>query len=140
VIAGGGTATAAPGTAGGPGGTGTASRALIAYLEAHRDGAEYLVATFGSQTSAPIIIASGTPVITIGGFNGADPAPTLAQFERLVAEGKVRYVLLQGSGGGRPGGGSSAITAWVTAHGTQVPASSYGGDTGAGTLYQLASG
>jgi hypothetical protein len=77
--------------------------------------------------------------MTIGGFNGGDPAPTLAQFEQLVAEGKVRYVLLQGGGGG-PGGGSSAITAWVVAHGTQVPASSYGNDTGAGTLYQLASG
>jgi 4-amino-4-deoxy-L-arabinose transferase-like glycosyltransferase len=139
-IAGAGAPTGAPAAAPGPGGTEAASSALIAYLEAHRDGAEYLAATFGSQTSAGIIIASGQPVITIGGFNGADPAPTLAQFERLVAEGKVRYVLLQGGGGGGPGGGSSAITAWVTAHGTQVPASSYGSDTSAGTLYQLASG
>jgi 4-amino-4-deoxy-L-arabinose transferase-like glycosyltransferase len=125
-------------TTAGPGGSSTANRALIAYLEAHRDGAEYLVATFGSQSSAPIIIATGDPVITIGGFNGADPTPTLAQFERLVAEGKVRYVLIQGTGtGGGPGGGTSAITAWVTSHGTPVAAGSYGNDTSSGTLYQL---
>jgi 4-amino-4-deoxy-L-arabinose transferase-like glycosyltransferase len=106
---------------------------LVSYLEAHRGNAEYLVAAFGSQSSAPIIIASGEPVITIGGFNGADPAPTLAQFEALVAAGKVRYVLVSGGGGfGGPGGGSSAITTWVTAHGTAV---TYGATSSAGTLY-----
>jgi len=123
---------------GGPGGTTTADTALISYLEAHRGGAEYLVAAFTSQSSAPIIIASGEPVITIGGFNGSDPAPTLAQFEQLVAQGKVRYVLISGTGGGfgggRGGGTSSAISEWVTAHGTAV---SYGSDTTSGTLYQL---
>ena len=129
---------------GGPGGTTTADTALITYLEAHRGGAEYLVAAFGSQSSAPIIIASGEPVMTIGGFNGSDPAPTLAQFEQLVAQGKVRYVLVSGAGGGGgfgqggPGGGTtSSISQWVTAHGTAVPASSYGNDTTSGTLYQL---
>ena len=40
-------------------GAGTVDTALIAYLEANRNGAEYLVATFGSQSSAPIIIATG---------------------------------------------------------------------------------
>ncbi len=83
----------------GPGGRQGASlssdQSLISYLEAHRDGAEYLVAAFTSNASDSIIIASGQPVITIGGFNGADPAPTLAQFEKLVAEGKVRFVLSQ---------------------------------------------
>lgn len=123
---------------GGPGGSSTTGAALVAYLEAHRGNAEYLVAAFGSQASAPIIIASGQPVITIGGFNGGDPAPTLAQFEQLVAQGKVRYVLISSSGGGfgrGPGGrgGGSAISQWVTTHGTQVPG--YGNDTGSGTLY-----
>jgi len=125
---------------GGPGASTTTSAALVAYLEAHRGGAEYLVAAFGSQASAPIIIASGQPVITIGGFNGGDPAPTLAEFEQLVAQGKVRYVLISGNGGGfgggpGGGGGGSAISQWVTTHGTQVPAARYGNDTAAGTLY-----
>jgi 4-amino-4-deoxy-L-arabinose transferase-like glycosyltransferase len=181
--------TVGPATSGGlgngPGGA-TADSALISYLEAHRDGARYLVAAFTSMSSDSIIIASGRPVITIGGFNGGDPAPTLAQFEKLVAQGQVHYVLVSndlggagagggvgatgaagggvrgsssagggvpsgagggvpsGAGGGVPsgaGGGvpsgaasgtSSAITQWVTDHGTEV---SYGGDSG--TLYYV---
>jgi hypothetical protein len=78
--------------------------------------------------------------MTIGGFNGGDPAPTLAQFEALVASGQVRFVLLGGQGGGQggPGGnGSSSITSWVTQHGTAVPVTSYGG-TGTANLYDLA--
>jgi hypothetical protein len=128
---------------GGPGGSTAASGALIGYLEANREGAEYLVAAFGSQASAPIIIASGQPVITIGGFNGGDPAPTLAQFEQLVAQHKVRYILIGGGGfGGSPnrggaGSGNTSISQWVTTNGTQVAATSYGGNTTSGTLYRL---
>jgi hypothetical protein len=127
-----------PGGRGSGGGSTATTTALVTYLEAHRGNAEFLVAAFGSQSSAPIIIASGEPVITIGGFNGGDPAPTLAQFETLVAAGKVRYVLVSGGGGfgGGPGGGGSAISQWVTAHGTPV---SYSASTGAGTLYLVSS-
>ncbi len=78
--------------------------------------------------------------MTIGGFNGGDPAPTLAQFQSLVAQGKVRFVIVGGQGGGQggPGGnGSSSITSWVTRNGTPVPASTYGG-TGTSNLYDLA--
>ena len=78
--------------------------------------------------------------MAIGGFNGSDPSPTLAQFEQLVAQGKVRFVLVSSQGGGFRGGpgggagGSSAISQWVTARGTQV---NYGGTSG--TLYDLSS-
>ena len=117
-----------------------ADAGLIRYLQANRGDATFLVAAFGSGASAPIIIATGQPVITIGGFNGGDPAPTLAQLQSLVARGQVRFVLVGGMGGGQggPGGrGSSEITSWVTQHGTPVPASSYRG-TGTGALYDLA--
>jgi 4-amino-4-deoxy-L-arabinose transferase-like glycosyltransferase len=126
--------------AGGPGQAEAADAGLVTYLEANRGTAKYLVAAFGSQSSASIIIASGRPVITIGGFSGGDPAPTLAQFTSLVASGQVRYVLVGAGGlGGRgPGGASGAITDWVVSNGTQVPAAAYGGGGGgAGTLYQL---
>jgi 4-amino-4-deoxy-L-arabinose transferase-like glycosyltransferase len=134
------------GFGGGLGGDSTSSvSGLVSYLEAHQGTAKYLVATTGSQSSASIIIASGRPVITIGGFNGGDPAPTLAQFEQLVATGQVRYVLVTGTGGGGIGGGgpgggqgtSQAIDAWVTAHGQAVPSTSLGGSTTAGTLYEV---
>jgi len=77
----------------------------------------------------------------MGGFNGSDPAPTLAQLQALVSSGQVHYVLLGGGGGG-PGGSPagnasrSAIEQWVTATGTVVPASAYGGSS-SGTLYHL---
>ncbi len=136
-------------TGNGPGGGGfggdtTSDTALVAYLEAHQGTATYLVAGTGSQTTASIIIASGKPVITIGGFNGSDPSPTLAQFEHLVATGQVRYVLVTGAGGfgggagpggAGPGGGTgSSIDSWVESHGTAVSSSAIGGST-AGTLY-----
>ncbi len=121
---------------GGSGGGSTADSALVKYLEAHQGNAKFLVATFGSMSSAPIIIATGKPVVTIGGFNGGDPYPSLAQFEKLVSSGQLTYIVLGrggGSGGAGPGrgGGSSAITAWVQAHGTTVD---YGGSS---TLYKL---
>jgi hypothetical protein len=52
-----------------------------------------------------------------GGFNGTDPAPTLAEFQRLVANHKIHYFV--GTNADSFGGGSgdaSAITKWVTAH------------------------
>jgi hypothetical protein len=130
----------------GRGGTTTSGTSgLVKYLEANQGSARYLVAAFGSQSSASIIIESGKPVVTIGGFNGGDPAPTLDQFKAMVANGEVKYVLVGGGGpgggfggpgGGGPGGGggSSSISSWVTSNGTAVDASAYGGATN-GTLY-----
>ena len=59
--------------------------------------------------------------MAIGGFNGTDPAPTLAEFEKLVADGKIHYFLADGgsiSALGLGSGGSTAtqITNWVESH------------------------
>jgi 4-amino-4-deoxy-L-arabinose transferase-like glycosyltransferase len=130
---------------GGPGGT-EVDRALVRYLEAHRHGATYLLAVSGSQEAAPYIIATGQAVMAMGGFTGSDPWPSVSAFTRLVAQGKVHYVLVGGGGGGPggagggPGGGSStgsSVLAWVEAHGTKVPASAYGGSSAGGTLYRV---
>ena len=107
---------------GGPGSS-SANTALIKYLTANQGSAKYLVAATGSQTTAPIISATGKPVVTIGGFNGSDNAPTVAQLAHLVHSGQLRYVLLGGAGG--PGGGNQAIQAWVQQHGTVVTGSLY---------------
>ena len=66
-------------------------------------------------------------VMAIGGFNGTDPVPSLARFEKLVAEGKIHYFI----GGGRGGNlasraGSSEISDWVSRHFT---AKTVGGTT-----------
>ena len=70
---------------------------IDAYLLAHRDGARFLLAATDAKTADPLALASGLPVITIGGFSGVDPAPTAAQLARLVSSGQLRYVLIDAS-------------------------------------------
>jgi len=122
----------------GGGGQDTSSSALIEYLEANQGSARYLVAVSGSQSSAPIILATGKAVVTMGGFTGSDNAPTVSQLEEMVSSGELQYVLINdGNGGGRGGpggGGSSEVTEWVQQHGTAVTDV----DTGnSGTLYKV---
>ncbi|MGC4785052.1 glycosyltransferase family 39 protein [Micromonospora zamorensis] len=117
-----------PGGQGRPGGGGMGglldtrepSAALRELLE--RDSADYtwVAATVGSNNASGYQLATGDPVMPIGGFNGSDPSPTLAQFQRHVADGKIHYFI--GGGGFRANGGSSAsqeIAAWVTENFTE---------------------
>jgi 4-amino-4-deoxy-L-arabinose transferase-like glycosyltransferase len=110
---------------------------LLAYLEAHRGSARYLLATLNSQTAAPYIIASGQPVIALGGFSGSDQILSLSQLQALVSSGAIRYFLLDGGGGGfgGQGGGNGQLVSWVASSCTQVAASEYGGASSGGTLY-----
>ena len=87
------------------------------------------MAVRGSDAAAAIILQTGgIPVMAMGGFSGSDPAPTLAQLEQYVQEGKLHYVLTGGAGGfGGGGGGASSVTSWVAQNCTAVPASAYGG-------------
>jgi len=91
--------------------------ALTAALQANAGRYTWAAATVNSNSAAGYQLASGEPVMAIGGFNGTDPAPTLAQFEKDVSEGKIHYFIAGGGAGVRgPGGGSgdaSAITSWV---------------------------
>jgi 4-amino-4-deoxy-L-arabinose transferase-like glycosyltransferase len=108
------------GAADGPGGLGGNTRVAAALTRLLRDGAagyRWAAATVGSESAAPLQLASGDPVMAIGGFNGSDGAPTLAGFQRLVAAGEVHYFV--GANQASFGGGSGAaaqITAWVRAH------------------------
>lgn len=70
----------------------------------------WVAAAIGAQNAASYQLATEKPVMAIGGFNGSDPSPTLAQFKQYVTDGRIHYFL---SGGGGPGGGNSAITTWV---------------------------
>jgi 4-amino-4-deoxy-L-arabinose transferase-like glycosyltransferase len=77
----------------------------------------WVAAAIGSNTAAGYQLATGHPVMPVGGFNGSDPSPTLAQFQSLVAEGRIHWFI--GGGIGAPNGGSrdaAAISAWVIAN------------------------
>jgi 4-amino-4-deoxy-L-arabinose transferase-like glycosyltransferase len=135
------------GGAGGGGGFLNASQSNAAVTKAlQADASRYTwaAATVNSNNAAGYQLASGEPVMAIGGFNGTDPAPTLAQFEQYVAEGKIHY-FIAGSGGFGGGGGvgggrgastsdeASQITSWVESHFTSET-------LGGVTVYNLASG
>ncbi|SCL52811.1 ArnT family glycosyltransferase [Micromonospora chersina] len=110
------------------------SAELKALLEADADDYTWVAATVGSNNASGYQLATREPVMPIGGFNGSDPSPTLAQFQRYVAEGRIHYFI--GGGGFRANGGSSAsseIAGWVAENFT---AQTVGGVT----VYDLSSG
>jgi 4-amino-4-deoxy-L-arabinose transferase-like glycosyltransferase len=94
----------------------TPSKALVSLLDQNSSSYTWVAAAVGSNSAAGVQLATDSPVMAIGGFNGTDPSPTLAQFKADVAAGKIHYFL---AGGSRGGGGfgnsqsSSAIAAWV---------------------------
>jgi 4-amino-4-deoxy-L-arabinose transferase-like glycosyltransferase len=118
--------TAGSGSAGTPGGgvamgglsgSTQVSSALIKLLEQDASQYKWIAATEGSQSAAPIELATGgDAVMAIGGFNGSDPSPTLAQFEAMVAKHQVHYYVGQSGNSFGGGSGSSAIASWVAAH------------------------
>jgi 4-amino-4-deoxy-L-arabinose transferase-like glycosyltransferase len=92
------------------------SSAMTALLKADAGHYTWVAAAVGSQNQASYQLASGEPVMSVGGFNGSDPSPTLAQFKKYVAEGRIHYFIGGGGMGGASMGGSgaaSAITSWV---------------------------
>ena len=98
---------------------------LINYLEKHNAGADYLFAATDSNTAAPYIIKTKKAVMAIGGFSGSDPAITLAQFKKLVKEGKVKYFLASGMGKG----GNNDIVQWVEKNGKKVSSDKWQSNT-----------
>jgi len=120
--------------AGGPQGFGgglTASQALIDYLVANQGTARWIVAVNGSQSAADIQIETGLPVMTMGGFSGGDPTPTVDELRAYVATGAVRFVLPDSGNRGGPGSQAniaSARLAWVIS--TCTPVTIDGGTIG----------
>ncbi|MFJ4882854.1 ArnT family glycosyltransferase [Streptomyces sp. NPDC088731] len=110
---------------------GTEAEALL-----EKDAGDYTwaAAAIGSQNAASYQLATGDPVMAIGGFNGSDPSPTLAQFKRYVEDGRIHYFIAGGGmGGGRVGGdsgSSSQISSWVEKNFEKVTA-------GSATFYDL---
>jgi hypothetical protein len=102
---------------GGLSGSTAVSSALIKLLEQDASQYKWVAATVGSQSAAPIELATGgDAVMAIGGFNGTDPTPTLAEFEAMVTKHEIHYYVGQSSNSFGGGTGSSAIASWVATH------------------------
>jgi hypothetical protein len=126
----GGTSLGLVGDGGGVGGN-TSDSALLKYLVANQGTATWIVAANSAQEAGSIEIATGLPVMAMGGFTGSDPAPTLDQLKSYIASGKLRFVLASGGMGGGMGGDTSRDS-WVA---STCKAVSYGGSA---SLYDCA--
>jgi len=101
----------------------TPSTAVVAALSADAQKYTWVAAAVGSQTAAGLQLGTQLPVMAVGGFNGSDPSPTLAQFQQYVAQGQIHYFAGGGRGFGNQNGGSSSsseISSWVEATFTSV--------------------
>jgi len=94
---------------------------LINFLEANRTNEKYLVAMAAASTIAPeLILQTGQPVMSYGGFGGGDRIITLNKFKELVRSGALRYVIVD-----KNNGGNIEIRNWITHHGKIVPKSKW---------------
>jgi 4-amino-4-deoxy-L-arabinose transferase-like glycosyltransferase len=115
--------TAIDGARGGMGGSAggllrgsTPGAAVVEKLEENADQFTWVAAAIGSNSASGYQLATESPVMAIGGFNGSDPSPTLEQFKQYVADGKIHFFIAGGGMGGgmNAEGTATAISTWVT--------------------------
>ena len=98
---------------------------LIQFLEKNNKNEKYFIAVPSAMTYASdLILKTGKPVITLGGFGGSDKIITLNQFKQLVIKGAVRYVLVSDVGrrgvGPMESNANNDIMSWVKINGKLV--------------------
>jgi hypothetical protein len=121
------------GGAGGLLGAPTVSTDLVTLLQTDSSAYTWAAAVSGSNNAAGYQLATGLPVMAIGGFNGTDPAPTLAQFQQLAAQGAIHYYISASLGSSTSGSNAAQqIAAWVAANYTATT-------VGSQTVYDLSS-
>lgn len=104
---------------------------LLGYLQANTAGVKYLLAVPSSQSGASLVIATGRPVLYMGGFGGQDEVVSADDLAKMVANGELRYVLYGNERGDKP-----EISTWLQNSCQPVP--EFSGQSGAQnmTLYQ----
>lgn len=83
---------------------------LLDFLQQNTQGMKYLMAVPSAMQGADYVIATGRPVLYLGGFNGRDPVITSEGLQQLIEQGELRYLYSE-SGGGR--GSQAEISNWV---------------------------
>ncbi len=95
---------------------------VSAYLRAHQDGAKYEVAAESATQIGSLIVQDARPIVVLTTYN-ARVFTTVAELERLIARGQVRYAFLNtfcAPQGASLNAACSAPARWVRAHGTDV--------------------
>ena len=113
------------------GGNSESLTSALAYIKANGGGT---LAVSSQSTAAAAITASDADIVGIGGFSGRESEVSVAWLADQVAQGNIRWVLADDSGGGglRNDGRTGATTAMaaVAQVGTEVDADGV-------TLYDL---
>ncbi len=84
---------------------------LLNFLQANTQGIYYLIAVPSSMQGADLVLATGRPVLYMGGFNGEDQVATSVSLAQLVAQGKLRFI-----SGISSSTGQSEIADWITSN------------------------
>jgi len=80
---------------------------LADFLLAHTEADSYLFATLRATEASPYIVATGRPVLAVGGFSGSDDVAGVEELSAMVAAGELRYFL------GNEWGQKHEIAAWL---------------------------
>jgi 4-amino-4-deoxy-L-arabinose transferase-like glycosyltransferase len=93
------------------------SPAVAKLLDSDASSYTWVAATVGAESAAGYQLASGHPVLPLGGFNGSDPFPSAAQFRADVAAHRVHW-FVGGSLAPSTTGSDQAheISDWVQSH------------------------
>jgi 4-amino-4-deoxy-L-arabinose transferase-like glycosyltransferase len=94
------------------------NQTLLDFLQTNTQNMKYLMAVPSSMQGADYVIATGRPVLYVGGFMGQDNVVSANDLASLVAGGELRYIYW--NSGGRGTEANSEITTWVEASCTPV--------------------
>jgi 4-amino-4-deoxy-L-arabinose transferase-like glycosyltransferase len=115
---------------------------ILRYAEQQSGSAEIKLAIEGGSLNASrFLINADEPVIGLGGFDGADNAPSVDQLQRWVKQGKLKFVLGAGLSpiftamSALGGKAEDARTAWVMNNCTVIDPHVYGATTSRQPLY-----
>jgi 4-amino-4-deoxy-L-arabinose transferase-like glycosyltransferase len=89
---------------------------LLAYLQENTQDVEYMVAVASSMQGSPLVLASGRPVLFMGGFGGQDQVVDVEDLDEMIQNGELRYII---SGGERSS--RDEIAQWLKASCLIVP-------------------
>jgi 4-amino-4-deoxy-L-arabinose transferase-like glycosyltransferase len=87
------------------------NQTLLDYLQSNTQNAKYLMAVPSAMQGVDYVLATGRPVLYIGGFNGHDQVVTASDLAQMVSNGELRYIYWNGVGRGI--GPGSDISSWV---------------------------
>lgn len=102
--------------------------ALVGYLSARRHPGGWLAAAVTSTAASELQLQTGQPVLPLGGFTGHAAGPGVADVNRWVTQGRLRYLVLTGpyyrgltTPANLVGTPLAAVMAWAGGHGCPAP-------------------